>query len=330
MAPHCGFETVFISVLRQSGTLKKILRYLCNGWRTLHTLWREKPGVIWIQLPQVPLLWVALFYRSLFRRRAVIVADCHNAMFRPPWSKVPFGLSLLAKCDIVLAHNPDVMETAVQLGVERARLMVVEDPPASFASTPAPLALSIDLPRPWLVFPASFAADEPIAELIAAARLTPDVSFLITGNLKNCRNPELLAQATSNIRFMGFLSREDFEALIQHCDAVIAFTRFDGIQLSVCGEAVGAGKPMLISDTGTLRRQFPTGTVFVNSANPEDIVKGVRRMKAECKNLSEQMRAFHERLRDDWVRLRAKAIAARVASIKGQSESPIAVAADQQ
>ncbi len=274
MAPHCDFDTVFMPVERRLNKIAKAYRYFRNGWDMLRILREQRPAVIWLQLPQVPLLWVALFYRRAFDRQATIIADCHNAMFRPPWSNVPFGLSLLAKCDIVLAHNPDVMEAAVKLGVERALLMVVEDPPASFASAPAPLALSIDLPRPWLVFPASFATDEPIAELIAAARLTPDVSFLITGNLKNCRNPELLAQATPNVRFMGFLSREDFEALIQHCDAVIAFTRFDGIQLSVCGEAVGAGKPMLISDTGTLRRQFPKGTVFVNSADPEDIAKG--------------------------------------------------------
>jgi hypothetical protein len=315
MAQYCDFETIFMPVERRQTKVAKTFTYLRNGWDMLRVLRKQRPAVVWLQLPQVPLLWVALIYKWAFARQAIIIADCHNAMFRPPWSKVPLGLSMLSNCDVVLAHNPDVMESAVNLGVDRQRMMVVEDPPASFPVGAAPFALSIDLPRPWLVFPASFAADEPIAELLAAAGRTPDVAFLITGNVKNCRDPKLVAQAPDNVRFLGFLSRNDFEALIQACDAIIAFTRFDGIQLSVCGEAVGASKPMLTSDTVTLRRQYPTGTVFVNSADPDDIVEGIRRLQRDEKILCEQMSLFHAQLRDDWVRDRANPLGARIALV---------------
>jgi hypothetical protein len=311
MAPHFGFDTIFMPVERRVSKIRKIMTYLKYGWRTLTTLARTRPAVVWVQLPQVPLMWVALLYRSFFRRDAVVIADCHNAMFRPPWSKVPLGLSMLARCNIVLVHNTDVLEAAVQLGVKRARMMVVEDPPASFPLV-GPFLGAGDMPHPWLVFPASFAQDEPVAELIEAARMTPNVSVLITGNVRNCREPDLIDSAPANVRFLGFLSRDDFEALIVGCDAVIAFTRFDGIQLSVCGEAVGAGKPMLISDTATLRRLFPDGTVFVNSSDPVAIASGVSRLLSNHDELSEEVNRFGQNMSARWMLTRGRPLLQRI------------------
>lgn len=311
MAEYCGFETIFLPVERRAGKFKKILTYLGHGWRTLTTLIRSRPSVVWVQLPQVPLMWVAIIYRDLFQHDAVVIADCHNAMFRPPWSRVPFGISMLSHCDIVLTHNADVMETAVQLGVDRARLMVVEDPPARFSWT-GHFCKAADMPRPWFVFPASFAKDEPIAELLDAAGMTPEISVLITGNIRNCRDPELIDIAPANVRFLGFLSREDFEALVLDCDAVIAFTRFDGIQLSVCGEAVGAGKPMLISDTQTLRKMFPIGTVFVDSSDPIAISAGFRRVLVASDELVKEIQDFSQALTSRWIATRGNPILQKI------------------
>jgi hypothetical protein len=299
MASYCDFQTVFMPVEKRTGRVAKALTYLRHSWTMLNMLRQQRPTVVWIQLPQIPLLWVALLYRAIFNRDAKIVADCHNAMFRPPWSKVPMGISLLSRCSFVLAHNTDVLETAVALGVPRERLTVMEDPPASFPPT-ATLGINIALPRPWFVFPASFAADEPIAELLAAAREAPEVSILITGNLKNCREPHLVANAPANVRFLGYLSRTDFEALIVNCDAVIAFTRFDGIQLSVCGEAVGCGKPMLASNTKTLRTLFPTGTCFVDSTNPLAIANGLRVVAEDRHQLAMAMVMLRATAIENW------------------------------
>lgn len=311
MAPHCGFELLFLPVERRVGKVRKALAYIGNGFKTLSVLIREKPSVVWIQLPQVPLMWIALLYRVFFRRDVAIVADCHNSMFRPPWSKVPFGLSLLSRCNVVVVHNEDVLETAVGLGVERCVLTVVEDPPASFPGAGQFSGLT-EVPHPWFVFPASFAQDEPIYELIEAARLTPEVSVLITGNTRNCREPALIKSAPQNVHFLGFLSREDFEALIVSCEGVIAFTRFDGIQLSVCGEAVGAEKPMLISDTRTLRRQYPKGTVFVDSSDHVDISNGLRDVLKRREQLCSEMTLFHSHLVDRWKIIRGEPLMERI------------------
>ncbi|GIZ52518.1 glycosyltransferase family 4 protein [Noviherbaspirillum aridicola] len=311
MAPHCGFETVFLPVERRAGRIAKLRNYLRNSLAMMSMMLRQRPQAVWVQLPQVPLLWWALLYRALVRRDAVVVADCHNAMFRPPWSRVPLGLSLLSRCDVVLAHNADVAQSALDLGVDPERLMVVEDPPASFLGTGS-FDPGAGVPRPWFVFPASFAKDEPIAELLEAARMQPGVTVLITGNVANCKDQELIRRAPANVRFVGFLSRQDFDALMIGCDAVIAFTRFDGIQLSVCGEAVGAGKPMLISNTATLRRLFPKGTVFVDTDRAEDIAAGFTQVLERREELAAEIDKFGTEMRDHWLQTRGRPLLRRL------------------
>ena len=320
MAPHCGFEILFLPVERKTGLLNKAYQYLKNSARTLQALLAMRPDVVWVQLPQVPLLWVALFYRCLFRRSAILVADCHNKMFRPPWSRFPLGIRLLAWCNLVLVHNDDVLDAALALGVPRACLSVVEDPPASFG-TPEACELFKDIPRPWLVFPSSFAEDEPLDELLQAAASVPEMSFLITGNVRNCRQPELLTSKPENVHFVGFLSNENFDNLITSCDAVVALTRYDGIQLSVCGEAVGAGKPMLISDTNTLRRLFPAGSVFVKPDNASEIASGARQLMARLPELRNAVLAQQQEITTRWLEYRGNRLMQSVRLINQREET---------
>lgn len=320
MAPHCGFELLFLPVERRSGIAAKAMQYLRNGWRTLQALREARADAVWIQLPQVPLMWVALFYRAFFNRRATVIADCHNKMFRAPWSRFPLGVKWLRRCDIVLVHNDDVLEQALALGVPRESLSVVEDPPASFAGRRDSRALH-DIPRPWLVFPASFAEDEPMKELLEAAAAVPDLSFLITGNQRNCRDQRLISEAPGNVHFMGFLSREDFDALITTCDAVVALTRFDGIQLSVCGEAVGAGKPMLIADTSTLRRLFPAGSVFVKPDDASAIASGAKQLIAGLPQLREAVLKQQNEITARWCETRGNLLMSQVFTLANKEVS---------
>jgi len=316
MAPHCGFELLFLPVKRSTGIFAKGAQYLRNGWQTLLTLREKRPDVVWIQLPQVPLLWVALAYRLLANRRATIVADCHNKMFRRPWSAFPLGVRQLRRCDVVLVHNDDVLGQALALGVPRKKLSVVEDPAASYGE-PKPCTLFPEIPRPWLVFPASFNEDEPLTELLQGAAQAPELSFLVTGNTRNCKDRSLIANAPKNVHFVGFLPTADFDSLITGCDAVVGLTRFDGIQLSVCGEAVGAGKPMLNSDTGTLRRLFSAGSVFVKD-DAAQIAAGAREVIARQSELAREVLAHREAMTATWLESRGKGLMETIARFTGE------------
>ena len=68
----------------------------------------------------------------------------------------------------------------------------------------------------------------------------------------------------------------DFDALIADADIIVGLTYLEGVQLSVCNEALGFGKAMVLSDTRILRRLFSGAAVFVDCSNPNAIVEGIR------------------------------------------------------
>jgi hypothetical protein len=57
---------------------------------------------------------------------------------------------------------------------------------------------------------------------------------------------------------------------------VLALTKSEGIQLSVCNEALGFRKPMVVSDTAILRSMFGRGSVLVDPHHsPEALQKAI-------------------------------------------------------
>jgi glycosyltransferase involved in cell wall biosynthesis len=316
MAPIAGFACRFLP-LRYKGRnhVKRALHYLLLGWRTLALLRAERPRVLWLQLPQMPLLWTALFYRALFDRRVRLVADCHNAVFTPPWSKVPFGLSLLPRCDVVLVHNEHVRTQALAAGLPAERTLVLEDVPPSPGDvavlSPADSACATRAaqvpplfngrPRPWVLFPGSYSRDEPVAEVLEAARLLTSGTVTITGRITSAaRNGHDLSNAPSNVLLAGYLPVAEFDALLAHCDLVLALTKFDGIQLSVCNEALGVAKPMVMSNTPLLRELFGSAAVAVDSADPAAIARGVAEAWQCAEGLSRAATVLALRRREHW------------------------------
>lgn len=319
MAPLVGFECLFMPLgYAGRSRLIKGLHYLLHFGKTISTLRARKPAVVWLQLPQVPLLWAVLLYRLLFARRTKVVADCHNAMFRPPWSKVPLGISLLASCDLVLVHNVDMLQAALALGVPASRTLVLEDVPPIPGVVPgdAPPSLFASKPRPWILFPGSFSADEPVSELLAAAKVLDRGTLVMTGKLSNAaRNHHDLSNVPPNVIMPGYLPLQEFDALLRHADLVLALTRFDGIQLSVCNEALGYAKPMVVSDTPLLRSLFASAAVMADSDNPVALAEGITVASSQLPELAARARSLADKRRGEWLAEHLSACLARLRAV---------------
>lgn len=283
MAAAAGFDCVFMPI-KAKGKVSKAIGYLRMLSKTIATLQARKPSGVWVQLPQVPVLWAALIYRALFNPKAKVIADCHNAQLRAPWSRFPLALWSLKRADILLVHNAAMFEQAKVIGWPMEKVFVLEDvPPALTDVSPNGLARKyIDAPKPWVVFPGSFAADEPIAEVMAAARLAPELTFIITGRPdRAAKNGHDLSDLPVNLRLPGFLSVEVFDDLLRDADVVLGLTREEGIQLSVCNEALGFRRPLVTSDTAILRELFSDAAVMVKTSEPASIVAGCRAALAD-------------------------------------------------
>ena len=281
-----GFECWYFPVAK-GGRISKLFSYACLFVKSLNALRCKQPGIVWVQLPQIPALWAALAYRALTTGDVKIIADCHNAQLRKPWCAFPLALWSLKRSDAILVHNEAMHAKAVELGWPMHKVLVLEDVPAiGKAQAPAGLAAAhIKAPKPWVLFPGSFAPDEPIHEVFEAARLAPELTFIITGRPERARqHGHDIDTRPSNVILPGFLSIELFDDLLREADIVMGLTREEGIQLSVCNEALGFGKPLITSDTRILRKLFGKAAVLVRTDDSVSIATGC---KDALKNINE-------------------------------------------
>ena len=290
MADHFGYESIFLPLRWRTSKSMKIFSYMQNMFIMFKYLFRRKPKTVWIQLPQTFLLWPVLIYK-LFSK-VEVVADCHNAMFRSPWCKVPLGLRLLKYVDVVVVHNDSQLVAAENLGISSGLIIVLEDAPASFYLVDKEMPLPTVL-RPWVLFPGSFAEDEPVSELLEVAKNMPEVQFFMTGSLEKAKKIIDIEAVPKNFHLMGFMPINEFDQLLCASNIILALTKFDGIQLSVCNEAVGAEKAMVLSNTSLLKDLFPQGTVFVDPLCVESMQKGIEKALLNQEELEVQMKGFH-------------------------------------
>lgn len=268
MGEFVGYELVHIPPATKRAA--KPFGYLMQAVRTIAAVRRHRPDVLWFQSPPSVLVYLIAALRLVSRRKFRVVADCHNGALDPRlhnglWTSLPGVNALMNRFDVVLAHNEEIHAIAAERGIDRDRLVTLETRPS-----PLPVIDTLARPdHPTVLVPCSFQADEPIAMLIDAARSLPEFRFKLTGNRARAEAAGYVATAPGNVEFTGFLDADAYTDLLIHADIVLGLTNLDGIQLSAANEAVGAGRPLVLSDTSVLRALFGEAALFAsNDAAP--------------------------------------------------------------
>ena len=139
-----------------------------------------------------------------------------------------------------------------------------------------------------VLFVGTFAGDEPVEEVVEAARLLDGVEVLITGDLDR-RPPSLPAGAPQNVVFTGFLRGEDYRRTIESAHVVVALTTEPTSVMRAAYEAVWAGRPVVLSETRVLRRLFPGATFALNDRESlrAAITEVLNNYEAACSGLTE-------------------------------------------
>jgi hypothetical protein len=311
MQKHFGYDLYFLP-LPFHGRALKPLGYLINGIKTLWVFLREKPDTVWIQLAPSLLLYVAYLYK-VANRSVQIVADCHNSMFNPLWLNLPFVKYLLERCWIVLVHNDNVKAHAEKQGIAAGKIVKLETRPAQVQCNPDGREGAYK--RPWVLFPCSFDRDEPVDVVFRAAALIPEVTVAVTGNARRAAGRHDLSRLPPNVSLTGFLPREKFNELLCGADLLMGLTTSDDVQLSVANEAVGAEKPMVISDTKLLRNLFYKGAVYVETMNADSIAQGIRSALENLSGLTIEVRQLKEEREARWT-AQAEYVRARLSGEK--------------
>jgi glycosyltransferase involved in cell wall biosynthesis len=111
---------------------------------------------------------------------------------------------------------------------------------------------------------------------VAAAAELPDVEFVLAGPWKDDAIDLLRARATPNVRFTGWLERDELDALFREAAVYVQPSHHEGFGLSVA-EAMLAGCVPVVTAAGALPEVVGDAGVQVPSDRPADVAAGIRR-----------------------------------------------------
>ncbi len=263
---------------------KDRLPYLRAIWKTHFAVRKAKPDVVIVQLPQGPLLLQALILRGLMGCK--VVADVHTGfLLNKSWKEVllngPFK-SLLSRADLVLAHNEPQLTLFPKKIIPKT--IVVYDQ----WQLCEPESISVITKGNYLVFPASFAPDEPLKEVIEAVEtVDPAVKLYVTGNWK--RQPQIKTAVSERVVFTGYLPENEFDHLIAGAGAIITGTKRENTTLMSGWEAVAYQKPLALTETTTLKSLFKDYAVFYDWKDPMSIIQAIKEALNEKPNVGEYL-----------------------------------------
>jgi hypothetical protein len=239
----------------------RLARYCALIPRTFALVRRLRPSVIYYQNPSMVLSALLAAMKALRLTRARLIGDFHNGGVHPPVARwlVPW---IVRQSDLVIVSNPNLEPTIAGFG---GRAMSIPDPIPHFeveARGPAEASAF------EVLFICSWASDEPIVEVLKAARLVaerqPSILIAITGRPK-LERVGWTEPVPHNVRLTGFLAEDEFERRLLAASTVLDLTtRADCM---VCGayEAVSARVPMVLSDNAPTRAYFRKGALFTDN-----------------------------------------------------------------
>jgi glycosyltransferase involved in cell wall biosynthesis len=286
LAAALGGKPAFIS--SSVGQALPPLRYAAAAVKTWQLLEQELPEQVLVVTPPVfaPLicwLWAA-------RRRRPLVVDCHTGTLGSAkwgWAD-PLHRWLMRRVRVTLLHTEEA-RALVESWRAPALLMPDDLPTSQNASSVSPP------PRHTVLVAGSFDSNEPVAAVVDAARLLPEVELRLTGD-PGLVPTALRDSAPPNVVFTGFLPYPLFLGELLSAHVVAAFSSDPGIMNRAAFEAVGLGRPLVLSDLPGLRKRFGEGALFCRN-RPEEMAAALQRALQEQEQLTERSRELATKLR---------------------------------
>jgi glycosyltransferase involved in cell wall biosynthesis len=301
----------FITAGGGKGLLSALVRYPRQLATTLGALLARRPRSVLVQHPPSPAVWVVALYAWLTGARFVI--DIHSDGFqRDRWLRPLWLTRLLAQRAVaVMVTDPYWGRTVEAWG---GRAIVNPDVPTTFerdATYPVGDGFAVAVVNTW-------AADEPLDAIVAAARDLPNIRFHVTGRADG--RVAALGSLPSNVTFTDFLPEPAYYALLGSASAVMCLTTRDHTMQRGACEALSLGRPIITSNWPLLREYFDRGTVHVDSTH-ESIRDGVARMRQEYDRHLAAITDLREIRCREWEERRA-ILASLLGDASAQSSSP--------
>jgi glycosyltransferase involved in cell wall biosynthesis len=144
----------------------------------------------------------------------------------------------------------------------------------------------------------TFAKDEPLEEILAAAGELEEVQFYITGKADRGAK-RIPTNLPSNVHFTDFLPDQAYYGLMKESQAVMCLTTRDHTMQRGACEALSLGKPIITSQWPLLRNYFHQGTVHVDNT-ADGIRTGIEEMKRNIPKYQEGIKRLQREQQLEW------------------------------
>lgn len=292
LARELQAKLTFIYAARLRRFWLKPFRYIVQAWQTWRLLEKERPACIIVQSPPIfaPLA-VALWCKLRGGKRSSYIIDCHPGTFyHRQWRWALPILRLLARGALVsLLCNEDAR---YYLQRWQARCLFLPDGLPDLSSYAGDLGSGGEQ-RIGVI--SSFAYDEPMLELFEAARLTPQVTYYVTGNPQRS-TPQVLARRPANVVLTGFLHGDAYRGLLHNVQGLVVLATMPYTLCCGAYEALSLARPTILSDLPEQRRLFAHGFVLVRN-EPEEIARAVELLLSDLDGFAQQAQTLREEYR---------------------------------
>lgn len=281
LAESLGIPSVFIS-----GGSGNLLERYCHQWRETRRVLRTLPDLerVVLMMPPYPaLLAVAL------GTKVDIAGDLHTGVFYDPkWRRFLSATArLLRKRGIGIVTNSALAKDLSERGVTALVLhdQITDDyrdDGQGYEST-----LLSEIGTEWILVPLAYAYDEPLYEILDAARETPEITWVLTGKAPH----PYREAAPSNVIFPGFISDRDYRRAVSRSSVVAALTTDENTMQRAGYEAMSAGQALLTTPMRVLRDFFQDSAVYADPTGPS-LAAGAREAVRERASLRGRMDAL--------------------------------------
>jgi len=271
-------------------------RYLSLIPRTLWLFAHMRSYTVIVQNPSLVLSTLTVLARPVFSLRTIM--DAHNEAVEPFLNPHPLVIRvsrwLQRHFDYVIVTNRFLAGTVVRNG---GRPIVLPDRiPEPVVDPAAPLQMR---GRCKIVVISTFVKDEPLGEVLAAAReLDGDYQFYVTGNHRKL-DSSLAAAAPANVSFTGYLSEPEYWSALRQADLIVDLSLMDNCLVCGAYEALAVGTPLVLSANAAAIELFAEVARFADNSSAS-IARAIREARDHAVDLRAQAPQVREKLRADW------------------------------
>lgn len=247
---------------------KRPLRYFVLSMKTIFLLLKIRPKIVFCQNPSIVLTALLGFLKPIFRYKLIV--DRHSNFkleykesMSLKWKTFHFLSNwTIRNSDLTIVTNDYLKKLCEESGGDA---VVLQDKiPELFKKVDGNIPdFMSNLDKPQIMFVTMFDPDEPIKEIIEAASSLVDCICYLTGNYNKCysdKDADKLSRC--GVILTGFISNENYLSLMNNSDLVVVLTKKDFILNCGAYEAISLDKPLILSDTPTLRGYFKESAVY--------------------------------------------------------------------